>query len=78
MNSDFIIIDLRGQKVKFYPKSNQSGHYYEMFNGNGFYTKDLFPVWGRPNKNNCIDVANSYIESHEGRIKTFDSYKNKN
>jgi hypothetical protein len=48
-----------------------------MDNGHGFYTKDMFKVWGRPTKNSCVEVATFYIETMEGRIKTFDSYATK-
>jgi hypothetical protein len=72
---NFITITVRNQTIKFYPNGNKNGHSYEMHNGHGFYTKDLFKVWGRPTKKNAVEVCNSYLESHEGRIKTFDSYK---
>jgi hypothetical protein len=75
MNAIDIIV--RNQIIKFYPKGNKNGHSYEMSNGHGFYTKDLFQCWGKPNKENAVEICNFYLETHEGRIKTFDSYANK-
>ena len=75
MQTESIKIQVRNQSILFYPKGNQNGHYFEMPNGHGFYTKDLFSVWGKPNKNNCVEVAKFYIESLPGRVTTFDSYK---
>jgi hypothetical protein len=72
-----IDITVRNQQIKFYPKGNKYGFYFEMDNGHGFYTKDMFKVWGRPTKNSCVEVATFYIETMEGRIKTFDSYATK-
>ena len=72
-----ISIIVRNQQIKFYPKGNKDGYYFEMPNKHGFYTKDMFKVWGRPTKNTCIEVATFYIETMEGRIKTFDSYATK-
>ena len=70
-----INIEVKGQQIKFYPKGNKFGNYYEMPNKHGFYTKDMFKIWGRPTKNTAVEVATSYIESCEGRIKTFETYK---
>jgi hypothetical protein len=69
-----IEIIVRGQKIKFHPKGNKNGHYYEMPNGNGFYMRENFKVWGRPNKKNAVEIATFYIESMPSRITTFDSY----
>jgi len=75
--NNFLNIVVRGQNIKFYPKGNKNGHYYEMPNGNGFYVSELFKIWGHPNKKNAVEIATFYIESMPSRVKTFDSYKNK-
>ena len=72
-----IDITVRNQQIKFYPKGNKYGFYFGMSNGHGFYTKDMFKVWGRPTKKNSSEIATFYIETMEGRIKTFDSYATK-
>ena len=74
MKTISIFINVRGQKIKFYPKGNKNGHYFEVNDKLGFYTKDLFPCWGRPNKTNCVEICNFYLETGENRIAIFDSH----
>jgi len=71
---NYINILVRGKQVKYYPKGNKFGFYYEL-DGMGFYTKDLFGIWGRPTKSSAIEVAENYINSWDGRKNKFDEYK---
>ena len=69
-----MVIDIKvlGADVKFYPKGNENGFYFVAF-GLGFYTEDNFNVWGKPFKHNAKNIAENYITSLEGRLKTWES-----
>ena len=72
-----------GGELIFHPKGNESGHYYQMVGCNlGFYTNLWFKAFGKPNKNNYLEVLDKYIKSSEGRTKilleNFQYLKDKN
>ena len=69
-----IKIIVRGNEIKFYPKGNKNGYIYEMPNGLGFYTKDLFFYYGKPTIKNAVEVATNYIECLPFRKRIFDSF----
>lgn len=72
---EYIVINVLGVETKFYQKKNINGFFFEAF-GLGFYTSDLIPIWGKPTNKTAKQIAECYITSHEGRVRTWEANKN--
>ena len=69
----FILYDV---KITFNHKAKKGELFFTVSNGHGFYPnyKEFTSAWGKPDKKNCREIAEYYINAHEGRIKTFRTY----
>ncbi len=80
MKNTKVKFELHGASVEFNHKAKKGDFYFIMPNGHGFYPnlKEFTSVWGRPFKKNCKDIASSYINSSDCRVKTLKTYSKTN
>jgi hypothetical protein len=71
-----VAFELHGVLITFNPKANKGDFFFTVASGHGFYpnAKQYTDVWGRPYKKNCKEIAQFYVDSLEGRIKTLKTY----
>lgn len=71
-------IQVNNVKIEFNPRPIKGDYFYkEPVTGHGFYPNlpEFTEVWGRPYKKNCIEIAESYINSNIYRAKALQTYK---